>query len=316
MAHRSDPGQGSGPPRYPGTFRVAFREALESMGWHARRWLGSAVECVDAGGEERVVGLENLYRRARRADRATWPELVRDFLERISSGEFDHPPDDLASVAEQLLVRVGPPIGQQVAGKSEELRVWFHPLVSGQLGASLVIDYPQSMAYVTEEMVAESGQPGEDWLQQAVANLIEKTPADCLRVLDEESGLRSCSVGDAYDSSRALVLDNLLPEAADDGFFAAIPSRDELLVMPVSAHSLTHVPLLKHLAEKQFQSAPYAITDEIYWIHHGRWYLFQVALSKDRVMVTPPPEFVEVLKRLAPEEMEGAEDPGEEQPEG
>jgi hypothetical protein len=165
MHNRSDPGQGSGPPRYPGSFMLALREAADGLGWQIRRWLGSAVECVDAGGEERVVGLENLFRRARREDRATWPELIRDFLTRVSSGEFDNMPEDLATVADRLLVRVGrpmtPPRQLSPAGKEEDkLRVWFHPLVGADLGASLVVDYPQSMAYVTEEMIAQSGSAG------------------------------------------------------------------------------------------------------------------------------------------------------------
>src|SRR5207244_3438044 len=124
------------------------------------------------------------------------------------------------------------------------------------------------------------------------------TPSNCFEILDEESGLRHYAVGDAYDSSRALLLDTLQPEGAADGFFVAIPSRDELLVLPVTTHSLGQVPLLKQLAEKQFHSAPYAISDDIYWIHHGTWYLFQIELGKDQVTVTPPPEFLEVLQRV------------------
>ncbi len=40
---RSDPGFGFGPPRYPGTFLLAFRQALAGLHWQARRWLGHAV---------------------------------------------------------------------------------------------------------------------------------------------------------------------------------------------------------------------------------------------------------------------------------
>ena len=66
---RSDPGHGSGPPKYPGTFLLAFREAVAARGWRIDRWLGAAVACVDGEGHEHLVGLENLYRRARREDR-------------------------------------------------------------------------------------------------------------------------------------------------------------------------------------------------------------------------------------------------------
>src|SRR5207249_9335425 len=79
--NRSDPGYGSGPQRYPGSFLLAFREAVAALDWKVVRWLGGAVECSDAGGREHVVGLENLYRRARREERASWPELIATFLQ-------------------------------------------------------------------------------------------------------------------------------------------------------------------------------------------------------------------------------------------
>src|SRR5262245_52853726 len=86
---RSDPGQGSGPPRYPGTFMLALREAIAEIGWKIRRFKGEMVECVDAEGQDHVVGLENLFRRARQTERETWPELITDFLKTVGSIDPD-----------------------------------------------------------------------------------------------------------------------------------------------------------------------------------------------------------------------------------
>jgi hypothetical protein len=121
-------------------------------------------------------------------------------------------------VADRLLVRLGPPVGP-----GGELKIWFQRLVEPDLGLSLVIDYPQSMSYVTQEMVSESKQPGSVWLDRAVENLAAQTPADCFQVIHEESGLRYCAVGDAYDSSRALLLDRLLPDTTENGCLVAGP---------------------------------------------------------------------------------------------
>src|SRR5262249_56858560 len=78
--HRSDPGAGRGSARYPGTFRVAFQEALDGLGWQVRRWRSDAVECLDKDGHEHLVGLENLYRRARHVERSQWPGLAAEVL--------------------------------------------------------------------------------------------------------------------------------------------------------------------------------------------------------------------------------------------
>jgi hypothetical protein len=294
---RGDPGHGSGPPRYPGSFLLAFREAVAAIGWKVTRWLGGAVECTDSEGREHLVGLENLYRRARREDRASWPGLIATFLGLINVEQFEDPPP-LADVADRLLLRLGRP----VAARADGLELWSQPLEGTPLGVNLVVDYPQSMYYVSTQMVEESGRPGGEWLERAVANLRAQTPDDCFQVVHEESGLRQCTVGDAYDSSRALLLDALLPATAAEGYFVALPGRDELLVLPVTGPSLGFVPLLKSVAEQSFRTAPYAISEEVFWIRGGAWHLFPIELSGDQVTAHPPPAFREILDRLAPDE--------------
>src|SRR5262249_36212627 len=97
---RSDPGFGFGPPRYPGTFLLAFRQALAGLHWQARRWLGHAVECVADDGTQRVVGLENLYRRVRGTERTEWSALITSFLQTaLGPPGNEEPPTNLDTVA-------------------------------------------------------------------------------------------------------------------------------------------------------------------------------------------------------------------------
>jgi hypothetical protein len=296
---RSNPGLSSGPPRYPGTFLLALREALAYLNWQARRWLGDAVVCVDADGEEHIVGLENLYRRARREERDQWPALITEFLKRVREAENAKPADvELAAVADRLLVRFGQPF----SSRSTQAPVWWQSLEGTDLGVNLVIDQADTMVYVTDEMIAASGKPGDEWLKRARANLRARTPADCLEVVHDESGLRLCSVGDAYDSSRALLVEELLPEFAQAGTLVAIPSRDELLVLPVEPKSLIHLHLLKMLAEKNYQNAPYAVSDKVFWVHAGKWQVFPIAIRKDKVDVKPPTEFLDIVNTMTPPE--------------
>src|SRR5436190_15681947 len=108
---RSDPGSGSGTPRYPGSFLLAFREAAGQLNWQFQRLVNDMAGCVDAEGKEHFVGVENLYRRAKRMPREQWPQLIAEFLQTVSVAEkADNLPPNLESVAEQLLVRLGKPI--------------------------------------------------------------------------------------------------------------------------------------------------------------------------------------------------------------
>jgi hypothetical protein len=298
--HRSFPGYGSGPPRYPGTFLLALREALADLGWQVQRWLGDSVECTDAEGREQVVGLDNLFRRARQRDRADWPELVGEFLKSGQLAPIDDPPQNLAEVVEQLRVRLGPPLTARGKGPV----VWSQPIAGTPLFINLVIDFPQSMFYVTQELIDQSGEPGEKWIELALGNLQKETPAECFALVHDESGLRQSSVGDAYDSSRALLLDVLLPESRENGFLVAIPGRDELLVLPVTSAALPFLPLLKMIAQKNHKNAPYPISDDVYWIQDGVWRVFQIEMQNDQVNIQPPPEFLPLLEQLLPDKPE------------
>jgi hypothetical protein len=296
---RSNPGLGSGPSRYPGTFLLALREAIAGLGWQVRRWLGDTVECLDAEEREHVVGLENVYRRARRLPREDWPDLITEFLTSVQIAEqADNQPTDLSAVADQLLVRLGRPFTALPNGT----RVWSQALAGTDFGVNLVIDFPRSMSYVTEQLVHDSGRPSEEWLARALANLRARTPPDCLQEIHEESGMLLCGVADAYDSSRALILDTLLPDATAQGWFVALPGRDELLILPVSQRTFPHVHLLKILALKNFKSAPYPISDQVYWIQAGTWRPFPIEVGAQEISIRPPVEFLPLLDQLAPPE--------------
>lgn len=296
---RSDPGQGSGPPKYPGSFLLALREAAAALNWRACQCKGQRALCIDASGREHVIGLDNLYRRARQAGaRDTWPALITDFLRTVEGiGAAQEVPADLRAVADQLLVRLG-----NVQAPVPADRPWAQPLAGTGLFINLVIDYPDRLCYVTESMMAASGSSPQVWLQRALENLHARTPADCLPIVHPETGIRLCALGDSYDSSRALLLDRLMPEVGPDGLFVALPVRDQLLALTVSREALGHVHLLRGYAQKSYRTLPYPISDQVFWVREGEWHLFAITLQPDQVIIRPPERFLEVLRRLMPEE--------------
>jgi len=310
---RSDPGFGSGPPKYPGTFLLAFREAAASVNLQIRRWLGHSVACIDAEGREQTVGLENLYRRARQVDRAEWPELIAGFLKSVDLDKIQGQLGaELETMADQVLVRLG-------KGVAEEMGAWQQPVNGTDLAINLVVDYPNRMVYVTKEQVEKSGKPGEHWLQRAVANLLDRTPEECLEIIDEESGILLGHAGDAYDASRALLLEEFLPEAKENGYFVGLPSRDQLFVLPVARQAVVFLYLMKGIVDKEFKTAPYPISSELYWVRGGSWHLFpvEVDLVNKRLSLTPPEDLVPILDGFLAEEEDdpasgGRESPGDE----
>ena len=122
-----------------------------------------------------------------------------------------------------------------------------------------------------------------------------------MKVVHEESGLLQSQVGDAYDSSRSLLLDALRPGHEDNGFFVIVPGRDHLLFVPIASETMVVAPWLRAIAAKTYRDMPYPISPELFWVRRGVWHLFEIETEGEDILVRPPPEFTDVISRLRPE---------------
>jgi hypothetical protein len=275
---------------YPESFLLAFRAAAGSLGWQVRGWQGDRAVCVDPRGKPWGLGLENVYQRARRAGPDRWPGILADFLAHMAStGEASAA--GLEDAAGRLMVRLGRPFAEEHAAK-----VWSSPLAGTPFVVYLVVDNERSMTFVGPEKVEQSGRPGAEWLARALDNLAARTPAGSIEVVDADSGVRLCNVNDGYDAARALVLDRLLPETRPLGCFVAVPKRDQLLVLPARRQAVPFLHLLKHLAEKGFEKAPYPISNDVFWAHEGAWSPVPVEFRDGTLSVGMPDDLGELLQ--------------------
>jgi hypothetical protein len=302
---RSHPDPNLDAAKIPGSFRTAFAAALADVGLTVKQWQGINVTCTDANGEERSLSLGNIYRRAQNADRADWPAIITEFVQSVTEAtEQEVLPENLDDVADQVMVRVGQPFPK---GMADDMP-WHRQLGQTGLIVNMVIDHPKHMAYVTTSLVEKSRRGIDEWLESARSNLLAQTPAGYLESINDEVDIRIGCKGDAYDAARALILDELVPNMTKYGFFVAVPSRDLLVVQPVTAKALIHVHALKRFAADHYEKQPYPISDEVYWIRRGEWVRFPIEITKDSIRVMPPDEFVEeVMNRMSPEELPGDE---------
>jgi hypothetical protein len=194
-------------------------------------------------------------------------------------------------------VRLGPPF----AHRTGDPEIWSQPLIDGQLVALLVIDYPTSMSYVSQKLIAASGKDASVWYDRALENLAARTTPEGVQCVHEDSGLLQSQVGDAYDSSRALLLDSLCPGHEDNGYFVIVPGRDHLLFVPIASETMVVAPWLRAIAGKTYRDMPYPISPELFWVRRGVWHLFGIETEGDDILVKPPPEFADVIARLQPD---------------
>ena len=286
---------GGGPPSaMPSGFRAAVTSALAGMGYSVVGWEPDGVNVIapDKDGEQ-FIGLSNLHRRAKGAEKAEWPHMIREFLGRVTGAITGTDiPEDLTTISGRLRPRVGKPFTRE--GKAHP---WGIPLAGTDLEINLVIDFPNTMAYVTDDMLEKTGKAGEDLLALALSNLRAQTPPDFFDKVSEELNIYVGHSGDGYDAARALLIDDLLPDSPA-GFWVVIPSREELAVWPVSFAALAKIHVIKMFAQDNYRDHAYPVTDEVFWVWQGMWYPFGITIDDKNVTVSPPDEFLPVLQQL------------------
>jgi hypothetical protein len=291
MEDFDDPGTGTDSP-LPGGFRAAVGRELAALGFTVTKWYDDGLDCTRPGeGDDakRYVGLSNLYRKAKAADRADWPALIKDFLHVVMlTAEGGAPiPDDLAAAADRLLVRLGKPFATDKAP-------WSKRLPGTDLVLNLVIDAEKFMTYVTPDLMAKSDRPPGEWLDVALENLRRSTPDDWLADLGDDTGVLYGHCNDSYDAARAVILSEIR-DPGPGGWLVAVPARDWLFAMPVTVDNAPRFHLLKVLAEKNHGKEPYPISDEVFWVRGRKWEAFKIELTEESVNVYPSEEFLTAL---------------------
>ncbi|MBP3958999.1 hypothetical protein J8F10_27465 [Gemmata sp. G18] len=277
---------------FPADFQAAVTAQLRADGYTIVGWEQNGVNVRPPdGGDEQYIGLENLHRRVRAAAPAEWPEMIHSFLERLArAATAPDIPHDLTTITDRLRPRLGRPFDRSAA------HPWGIPLPGTGLEITLVVDFPHTMAFVTDEMLKRSRTRGEDLLDVALENLRTATPAEFFERASPEHDIYIGHTGDSYDATRALLLEELMPDSPA-GFWVAIPSREELAVWPVSFPAIKNVHGLHLFATENFREHAYPITDDVFWVWQGMWHPFITLRNGDSV-IDPPDLFIEALQEL------------------
>lgn len=277
---------------FPDDFRAAVSAQLAAGGYALVGWESTGVNVrPPGGGDEQYIGLANLHRRTRAANPAEWPELIGAFLDRLAKAvAAPDIPHDLATIADRLRPRLGQPFDRSTN------HPWGIPLPGTGLEITLVVDFPHTMAFVTDEMLKRSRARGEDLLDTALENLRNATPPDFFDRASPDFDIYLGHTGDGYDATRALLVEELMPDSPA-GFWVAVPSREELAVWPVSFPALEDVHGLHRFAAENFRANAYPITDDVFWVWQGVWHPF-ITLKDGASVIDPPDLFADALHEL------------------
>lgn len=269
--------------------RLLGRPTLDGLIRDATRWL-QAQGCTDIQaaperlemrfqrrGGTHTIALGNLRREYDQAPRAQRQALLEKFLASLLVD--DAIPDDYATARPRLMPVVRSASGMGIARLSTsaladvplDQQAAQHPLVA-DLVVALVIDLPDSMAYVQNRHLA---QWGVGW-DQALADAL-----DNLRGLPEHGGwaevapgVWSGQWGDTYESSRLLLPDLIYRLGIGDPV-AMVPFRHALLV--TSAGNEAGIRALVQFADNALHEQGRWVSFELLRLQGTQWTRFEPA---------------------------------------
>jgi hypothetical protein len=166
--------------------------------------------------------------------------------------------------------------------------------------AVLVLDRPDSIAFVPPEVVDKWGKSVDELFELALANVREQDKPEANLVKGSE--IRVLTGESPFVTAWALMLGGLFDPMPRHGGLVAMPQSRVLFFLPIVDVSIapTIGPLIA-LSDGLFKKGPDSLSPNLYWWHDGSLTHLPGGVSERGVEFTPPDEFLEVLQSLAAE---------------
>jgi hypothetical protein len=276
--------------------RSLVREAFAEQGLEVTMHSGH-VESADGG----RFGLTNVAANCRASRERDWPRLIRQHVATIlAAAERSLDPDDLdeAEVMQRVFVRI---VGTSTVPNLSAFG--YRRELGGDLVELLALDFPESVAMLTDEVVERFGTGP---LRAAgVTNLVCEQFGSYERIMRRDGGWFGVVVGDSvYTASRLLTLDDVLRRTvgsieAPYGVLACVPFRHQLAFHVIrDAGVLPMIESMAVFAASGFSDGIGPVSPFLYWSHGGRLTQLSYPAEDGGLRIDVDEEFAEVLDRL------------------
>lgn len=280
---------------YPPDFIKSVHAAADNVAWRFHATEDDELVFLDRLGVPHHVGLQVLFERYHHDDPAICVRSLTEHFRSVIALTTGNVNDDLNAQTDRLLVRVG-----HLPPRNPPVSIWHRPFPGTKLFITLALAQERGFRLVRTDMVTSSGKPEQHWYELGLTNLRQRTPPGAMKLLEPESGLLGCSVGDDCDGSRSLFVESLLSEPAPHGILAAIPHRNSLLALPLTRTGLLQksLLLLKNMTESEYARSSYKLSDAIYWVKNGLWQPFGIEVVEGEVKLKLMKECAEAIRAV------------------
>ena len=273
--------------------RALVREAFAERGLEVTMHAGH-VEAADGG----RYGLTNVAANCRASKERDWPKVIRSHVATIlRAAERTIDPDQLDSdeVMAHVFVRV---VGTSTI--PDLTAFGYRRDLGGDLVELLALDFPESVAMLTDEVVSRFGV--DDLRRAGVTNLVCEPFGNYEQVVRKDGTAFGVVLGESvYTASRLLTMDDVLRRTvrsieAPYGVLVSVPFRHQLAFHVI--RDATVVPAIESMAV--FAASGYGdgigpVSPFLYWSHGGRLTQLSHPGEDGGLRIEVDHEFAEVL---------------------
>jgi hypothetical protein len=136
-------------------------------------------------------------------------------------------------------------------------------------------------------------------LEIAQWNLRRKTPTSGWTSIATVDGLHAYLAKDGLSSSRLLCTQDLVRPWPFEGILVAVPTRDQLLVLPMDSVNVLQAMRIMVLAgETARQNGTRPLSNQLFWFDGDEWEVIAVRHANDQIEIQPSPRFMNALERI------------------
>ena len=273
-------------------FEELFREACRRLKVEVVKWT-SLIAVVKVRGETVDVNLANLRARTALQEAQAQATYLESSLGILFKGPTPET-KDVTGAHERVLPRL---LASEFA---QGERLPSRPFIQGIVDVGLMVDEGQRGFFVDDERLRMWNEKFDPLYSRAIENLRKRSPPDIWKSFPQLPGLLCYGdPPDAYGSSRALILRELLDPWPPAGVVTWLPARDFLMCIRIdNASSLSLVPRGAAFAKSVHDAEGYQITDRPLWFDGERWEPATLEGIGGRLGMRPGPRFRERIREL------------------
>jgi hypothetical protein len=241
-----------------------------------------------------VLGLTTLAQKCAPAPLADWQPLISQhvtvLLSSLSGSEVPEDPHEALALLRIRLYPAEDLEGASVIGRE----------VAAGLVAVLALDLPTTVRTVGVAEALDWAIPEDELFALAVTRVAAEPIGAPVPVrTPNHVPVHMLHAESFFTASRLLLLDRLLDDPTSHGALVTVPTRHHLIWHElVDIRALEALNVLLELAPQMHHAGPGPLSPTVYWWRDGQLTQLPATSTDDGVVLHPPDDFVDLLKRL------------------